>query len=206
QRRAIRAPFSGEIGLIDVGIGDYVTPTTPVANLDERNTLLIEFRLPERFANQVRLGQQIDLNTTALPGVELVGSVSGIDSRVDTVSRTLLVQGTLNNEADLARPGMSFDVNLAFEGKELPAVPALAIQWDRNGSYVWKVESGHTVRSGVSIVGRQSDRVLIDGDLEVGDNVVTEGTASVRQGMAYRLPSEAVAASDSARPSAAVLP
>ncbi|MEP3280446.1 MAG: efflux RND transporter periplasmic adaptor subunit [Stappiaceae bacterium] len=188
NRRSVRAPFSGEIGLIDVGVGDYVTPTTAVGSLDERKTLLIEFRLPERFSNHVRVGQAIDLQTAALPGIRLVGVISGIDNRIDTVSRTILLQGEMNNETDLARPGMSFDVSLEIGGEEHPSVPSLAVQWDRQGPYVWKVDGDRTTRADIGIIARLSDRVLISGDLAVGESVVSEGTAAVRQGMVFRTP------------------
>ena len=128
-RRTVVAPFSGEVGLIDVGVGDYVTTATPVTTLDERETLLIEFRVPERFANQIAHGQPMTLSTPALPGLVLDGAISGMDSRIDMVSRTLTVQGTIANQDDLIRPGMSFEVSLSFAGNSYPSVPSLAVQW-----------------------------------------------------------------------------
>ncbi|MDA4844123.1 efflux RND transporter periplasmic adaptor subunit [Hoeflea sp. E7-10] len=190
-RRALVAPFSGEIGLIDVGIGDFVTTTTPVTTLDERRTLLIEFRVPERFANQIEHGQSMSLSTPALPGIDLEGTVSGMDSRIDTVSRTLTVQGTVVNDDDLIRPGMSFEVALSFAGNSYPSVPALAVQWDRDGSYVFKANGNTAERTAISIVARKDGQVLVEGDIAAGDDVVTEGTNSVRPDQPFRIPASA---------------
>lgn len=190
QRRTVRAPFAGEIGLIDVGVGDAVSPTTLIATLDERRTLIVEFRVPERFANRVGDGQTMELVSPALPGRTLQGKVSGMASRIDTTSRTLTVQGTIANEDDLIRPGMSFEVSLAFPGQNFAAVPALAVLWDRDGSYVWKADADRVKRVDVNIVSRQGDRVLINGDISAGDMVVSDGTQSVRPGQPFRTADE----------------
>lgn len=187
-RRAITAPFAGEIGLIDIRVGDYVTTTTPVSSLDERRKLIVEFQIPERFANQVSMGQAMDLSSPAMPGQVLVGEITGMDSRIDLVSRTLTVQGTVDNEDDLIRPGMSFEVTLKFAGTAYPSVPALAVLWDREGSYVYKAEGDQATRTDVSIVARRNGQVLVNGDLEVGDLVISEGANSVRPDLPFRTP------------------
>ncbi|WP_136659032.1 efflux RND transporter periplasmic adaptor subunit [Nitratireductor sp. XY-223] len=189
-RRTVIAPFSGEVGLIDVGVGDYVTTATPVTTLDERETLLIEFRVPERFANQIAHGQPMTLSTPALPGLVLDGAISGMDSRIDTVSRTLTVQGTIANQDDLIRPGMSFEVSLSFAGNSYPSVPSLAVQWDRDGSYVFKANGNTAERTAISIVARKDGQVLVDGEIAAGDSVVSEGTNAVRTDQPFRTPSE----------------
>ena len=130
-RRAVRAPFAGDIGLIDIGIGDYVTTATPVTTLDDRRTILVEFQVPERFAQKIRPGLAMQLSTPSLSGVSLNGEIAGTDSRIDAVSRTLTVQGTIDNDEDLIRPGMSFEVTLSFPGDGYPSVPAPAVQWDQ---------------------------------------------------------------------------
>lgn len=186
DRRLIAAPFDGEIGLIDVGPGDYVTVATPVANLDQRQTLIVEFRVPERFAGRVRTGQAMTLSAPALPGEQLIGRIAGMDSRLDPVSRTLMIQGSIANDDDIIRPGMSFEVELSFAGELYASVPSPAVQWDRDGSYVFKANGDTALRTPIEIVSRQDGRVLVNGDLESGDKVVSEGTNAVRAGQTFR--------------------
>jgi len=192
-RRAVRAPFSGDIGLIDIGAGDYVTTVTPVTTLDDRSTILVEFRIPERFAHKVRSGLPMTLSTPSLAGLVLDGEVAGTDSRIDAVSRTLTVQGVIANDRDMIRPGMSFEVSLAFAGEPHPSVPAPAVLWDQNGSYVFKAEDDRAMRVPVTIVSRQAGQVLVDGDIAAGDSVVTEGTQAVRTGQRFRTLDDAAA-------------
>jgi RND family efflux transporter MFP subunit len=186
-RRAVRAPFSGDVGLIEIGVGDYVTTATAVTSLDDRSILLIEFRVPERFANQIGGGQSVTLSTPALPGLSLTGEIAGMDSRIDSVSRTLTVQGTIENDDDLIRPGMSFEVVFELSGSAYPSVPSPAVQWDRNGSYVLKAKGNRASRTPVDIVSRQPGRVLVSGDLLAGDAVVSEGTDAVRPDQPFRI-------------------
>lgn len=186
ERREVRAPFAGDIGLIDVGVGDYVTTATPVASLDDRSTIVIEFRVPERFANQIARGQQIDLVTPALPDLDLIGEVADIDSRVDPVSRTLTIEGTVDNADDTIRPGMSFEVSLALPGNRFASVPSPAVQWDSGGAYILKTDGDTASRVPVEIVARQEGVVLIRGDIAEGDEIVVEGVDAVRPGRPFR--------------------
>jgi hypothetical protein len=82
---------------------------------------------------------------------------------------------------------MALNVALAFEGVDQPAVASLAVQWDRSGPYVWKVEGDSVVRVGVDIVGRRSGVVIVAaGDLAAGDEVVVEGLQRLRDGSRVR--------------------
>jgi RND family efflux transporter MFP subunit len=110
------------------------------------------------------------------------GRISAIDSRVDTTSRTLRVQGVLNNADDSLRAGMAFSIGLSFAGDSYPSVDPLAIQWNSNGSFVWVVRDGKAERTPVRIIQRNADSVLIGGAVAEGDLVITEGVQSLRPG------------------------
>lgn len=182
DRRSITAPFSGIVGILPVEVGDYVTQQTEIATIDDRSKILLDFWVPERFASQVSIGQTVEASAIALPGVPLDGEVSAIGSRIDRDSRTLQIRALLDNGGDTLRPGMSFRVTLRFDGDPHPAVDPLAVQWSSNGPYVWKVEEGKSKRVPVNIIQRNSDYVLVDGDITSGDEVVIEGLQSLRPG------------------------
>ncbi|BBE74304.1 efflux RND transporter periplasmic adaptor subunit [Oharaeibacter diazotrophicus] len=182
DRRVILAPYAGVVGLTTVEVGAMVSSTTEIVTLDERATLKIEFRIPEAFASKVALGQSVSAVTPARPGDDFEGEVTALGSRVESDSRTLVVQAALDNAADLLRPGMSFHVTLRFSGDDEIAVPALSVQWDRDGSYVWRVKDGAVERVAVRIVERSAETVLVDGDLAAGDTVVVEGVQRLRPG------------------------
>jgi len=186
-RRTVVAPIAGIVGLVAVERGDRVTPDTAVATIDDRRTLRVDFRVPERFAGLVELGQSIRASSFALPGLVLDGTLSAIGSRVEADSRTLPVQAVFDNADDRLRPGMSFSLELGFEGDTLPAVDPLAVRWDSEGSHVWRIVEGTARRTPARIVRRDADVVLVDADLAEGDQVVVEGLLAIREGAAVRI-------------------
>jgi hypothetical protein len=94
----------------------------------------------------------------------------------------LRAQALVSNERDLLRAGMSFEVEMRFEGEVYPSVDPLAIQWDSDGPYVWRVVDGKAGRVAIAIVQRNADRVLVKADIAEGDAIVVEGVQSVRDG------------------------
>ncbi len=182
-RRTLVAPFAGTIGLTDVTAGDLVSSSKAIATLDDMSTVTVAFEVPERASGRVQVGQALLATTAALAGHTFDGEVSAVDSRVDPVARTLKVEATLPNEANVLKPGMALNVVIQFPGVEQPAVPSMAVQWDRNGPYVWKVMDDTVSRVGVDIVGRRSGIVIIAaGGLATGDQVVVEGLQRLREG------------------------
>jgi multidrug efflux pump subunit AcrA (membrane-fusion protein) len=97
------------------------------------------------------------------------------------------VRAVVNNTADLLRPGMSFTVRLSMPGKTFVSVPELALQWGREGSFVWAVREGQSVRVAVRPVRRVAGRVLLDGALTTGETVVVEGVQRLREGRSVRV-------------------
>lgn len=186
DRRSIPAPIGGRVGIVQVGIGDRVDESTTIVTIDDRSTLLIDFRVAEAFANRITVGHPIRATPFA-GGEPIQGSVTAVGSRVSTQSRTLPVRASIDNADDRLRPGMAFSVELRFEGEPYPAIDPLALQWDAEGSYVWKVVDGRVTRTAARIVQRETDRVLVSAELSPEDEVVTEGVLSLRDGATVRI-------------------
>src|SRR5690606_21889019 len=145
------------------------------------------FWVPERYASQIAPRALVTAGSVALPGEVFEGTVSAVDNRIDPQSRTLQVQATLPNVGGRIRPGMSFSVGMSFAGQTFPAVDPLSIQWSNEGAYVWKVTDNKVDRAMVEIVQRNSDGVLVTGDVAPGDLVVTQGVLQLSPGLAVRL-------------------
>lgn len=183
ERRQIIAPISGWIGLIDLEIGNQITTNTELARLDDRSTLRIDFDVPERFVGLVGPGDALEANPLSRPREILQGTVLATDARVDQGNRALRVQGQIANEDDRMRPGMAFRVSFDLPGETLPLLDPMAIQWDRNGAFVWAVDGENAVRRvSVEVVQRRDTAVLVRADLEAGSLVVVEGVQNLRPG------------------------
>lgn len=190
SRRTIAAPFSGIVGLTSTEVGDMVSTTTEIVTLDDRSEIKVEFRVPEAFAARLAIDQTIEVATPSQPGTSFTGRITALGSRIESDSRTLVAQATVENPDDVLRPGMSFAVTVRFPGVQKTAVPAPSVQWDRDGAYVWAVEDGKAKRVGIAIAERNADLVLVSGDLAPGDPVVLEGIQSVRAGAPVRIAGE----------------
>ena len=186
SQRVIRAPIDGRIGIYEIEVGDRITAQDPLATVTDRSDLLIDFRVPERIIGQLQDGMPVRLRPLAQPDRTLTGNISTIDTVVDRASRTLRVRAELDNSGDTLRPGMAFEVSLTLPGKEFPSVNPLAVQWSDEGSFVWAARDGKAVRVPVTIRQRNSDSVLVEGDLRAGEQVVVEGVQVLRPGADLR--------------------
>ena len=185
--RTVRAPFAGVVGLAEVQSGDRVTTETVVTTLDDRSRIRVAFSVPEMYLGRLALGHNLTVTNVAYPGRRFEGRLARIDSRIDAVTRQVRVEALVRNSDDLLRPGMSFNVDLRLSGGRFLSVPALALQWDREGPHVWAVRDQRAVRVPVRMVRRLQTRVLLDGPLRAGETVVVEGVQRLRDGRAVQV-------------------
>lgn len=143
--RTVQASFDGVVGLPGVELGDRVTPDTAVTTLDDQRSLRLDFQVPEAYLARLSPGQALTATNPAYPQRRFEGNIAEVDSRVDPGTRNVRVRATLPNADNLLRSGMSFQVQLALSGPALVAVPELALQWGRDGSFVWAVRDGNAV-------------------------------------------------------------
>lgn len=192
-RRNITAPIDGIVGIVPVNIGDNVTTSIPIVTLDDRSEILVDYWVPERFANTVSVGQPVEAMSVARPGQVFSGVVEAVDNRIDAASRTLRLRAKIDNSSDELRAGMSFNVSMKFAGDKYPAVDPVSVQWDSQGSFVWQVNDDKSRKVRVSIVQRNPDFVLVKADLKDGDVIVTQGLQRVREGGAVRVNADVAA-------------
>lgn len=184
RQRMLAAPFTGVIGIPQVDEGDRVTPETPIASLDDRTALTIDFEVPQVYADGVTVGAPVQATSWTATQARVQGTVTAVSSRVDPLARTLLVRARVPNPGDRFRPGMSFSVRLSLAGGRYPAVPSVAVLWERNSAYLWRVSDGTVERLSVRVLKRHDDWVLVDAPLAQGDRIVVEGVQGLRPGMA----------------------
>jgi RND family efflux transporter MFP subunit len=186
QKRIVKAPFAGVVGLIPVSVGDLVNTSTALTTLDDVSSLKITFNATERFVGKIKLGHPVTGSAIGLPGRDIKGEISAVDSRVDPSTRVFKAEATMEEGIEGLKPGMSIAVVVDFAGEPQVTVPSLAIQWDRGGAYVWAVVGDAAHRLTVEIVGRRSGVVIVAGDIEPGTEVVVEGLQRMREGITVK--------------------
>lgn len=191
DERRIKAPFEGHVGIPNIDPGDRVTPDTLITGLDDRYILNVDFEVPEALAGALeqarKSGQEITATTPAWPDKSFSGHIATYESRVDPASRTVMARARIENAEDLLRPGMSFATKWAIPGEKFPTVPEIALQWGRDGSFVWLVRDGKAERIEVTVVARRAGQVLVSGDVAYKDTVVVEGVQRLRPGIAVEI-------------------
>jgi membrane fusion protein (multidrug efflux system) len=178
----IRAPFAGRVGLRNVSVGSYVSPGGVITTLDDTSIIKLDFSVPEVFLASLQEGLEISARTSAYPDVEFKGKVSSIDSRLDPVSRAIIVRARIDNKDGRLKPGMFMTVKLIRADAPALMLPEEALVPEGNSKFVFVVRDGKAMRVEVQTGRRRPGEVEITGGLDEGDVVVTEGTQKVRNG------------------------
>ncbi len=184
-RTEIRAPFSGVTGLRLVSVGDYVKEGQDMVNLEAMDPLKVDFRVPELYVAQTRVGQNLQIALDALPGKNFAGKVVAINPLIDANGRSIVLRAQVKNSGNQLRPGMFARVRLLFEDKHaavLVSEQALVPQGDEQT--VFRVLNGKAVRTRVEIGQRVGEQVEIVDGVSKDDLVVTAGQVKLRDGMA----------------------
>ncbi len=184
QKTQLRAPFAGIVGIRNVSVGDYVKEGQELINIEDIDSLKVDFRLPESYLARLDKGQSVEVSTDAVPGQTFKGTLDAIDPLIDAAGRAISLRAHLANPELKLRPGMFVRVRLAFGGERQGlAVPEEALVPAGNDNYVFKVVEGKAQRAMVKIGQRRGPTVEIVEGLKAGDEVVTAGQLKLRDGV-----------------------
>ncbi|HEU4623061.1 MAG TPA: efflux RND transporter periplasmic adaptor subunit [Burkholderiaceae bacterium] len=184
-KSAIRAPFDGTVGVRQIAVGDYVKEGQDMVAIEDTATVKIDFRIPERYLGQVRVGQRFIVETDALPGRQFDLTVGLIDPQVDANGRSVLVRGRINNADAALRPGMFARVRLVFDERaNALTIPEEALVPAGSTNFVYRVSdvSGTLVAQRLQVQTglRRDGRVEIREGLQANDLVVVAGQIKLR--------------------------
>jgi membrane fusion protein (multidrug efflux system) len=183
EKLAIKAPFPGTAGIRNVSVGAYVTPGSPIANLEKIDELKADFKVPETFLSRIEVGQAIEVSVDALPGRTFPGKVYAIDPMVDVNGRALTIRARVPNPDQVLRPGLFARVKIqAGDEQEVVTVPEEAVVPQGKDNIVFKVVDGRAVATTVSLGARKAGGVEITKGIEPGQTVVTAGHSRLRDG------------------------
>ncbi|MEC8838258.1 MAG: efflux RND transporter periplasmic adaptor subunit, partial [Pseudomonadota bacterium] len=174
-------------GLTDIDPGDRVSDATPIAQIDQRSRLYIDFPAPEEVFTTLREGQVVQVAAFSDPDNPIDARIVSTDSRVASDSRNFIVRAAIANSDDRFRPGMSFRVTFTRDDVTRAAVAEEAIVWGGEGSHLFVVRESEAARMPVTITSRRDGLALVDGALKAGDRVIVEGVQKIRDGQAIRL-------------------
>lgn len=186
----IHAPFSGEIGIRQVSVGDYVKEGQDLVTLEDISSLKVDFRLPEILLAELKRGQQVEMTSDAMPGKSYRATVEAIDPLIDQNGRAVVLRARLKNIDGQLRPGMFVHTRLILaERANALTVPEEALMPVGAEQYVFKIVDGKAARVKVKTGLRRGAQVEIVEGLQAGDAVISAGHMKVREGAAVRIES-----------------
>jgi len=197
ERKTIRAPFSGMLGIRQVNLGQYLTSGDPVVPLQSLDPVYVNFDVPQQDAGEMRRGRSVRITVGELGDVEFTGRVSALDSVVDQATRNVQVQATLANPGGKLRPGMFVQAQVMLDADHsVVALPASAINYAPYGDSVFVVadlknadgQAYRGVRQQVVKLGSaRGDQIAVLSGIDPGLEVVTSGVFKLRNGAAVHV-------------------
>ena len=197
DRKTIKAPFSGILGIRQINLGQYLAAGQAIVSLQAFNPIYVNFGVPQQESSLVQAGRTLRLTSDDVPGVEFAGRVTAIDSVVNEATRNIQVQATLANPGGKLRPGMFVHVELKLgASRDVISLPASAINYAPYGDSVFVVadlkdpkgKSYRGVRQQfVKVEGSRGDQVAVVSGLKSGDEVVSSGVFKLRNGAAVQV-------------------
>ena len=196
ERKTIRAPFSGVLGIRQVNLGQYLAGGDPLVTLQSLNPIYVNFGVPQQSAGQMPVGRVVKVATSDL-GIERSGRVTALDSIVDEATRNIQVQATFPNPDGKLRPGMFVQTEVLLgPSQQVVVLPASAINYAPYGDSVFVVadlkgEDGKSYRGVrqqlVKVGPARGDQVAIVTGVKPGEEVVTSGLFKLRNGAAVQI-------------------
>ncbi len=183
RKMVIRAPFDGVLGLRQVSVGAVIGTSDKIANIVNIDPIKVEFSIPERYANKVKLGSMISFSNNVTDG-EVSGKVYAFEPIVDSQTRTLKLRAISANKKRKFLPGMFVNIqfNLDVEENAL-MVPSEALVPELNGYKLYLAKEGKVEERKVTIGMRTEKEVQVLNGLQEGDLVLTTGVLQVKEGM-----------------------
>jgi len=181
--RNIRAPFDGVLGVRRISPGALVQPGNVITTLDDISSIKLDFTVPSTYLSALRPGVEIEAVADALDNRVFRGRIESVNTRIDPVTRSVLVRAILPNDDHTLRPGLLLKVTLIKNARNAVILPEETLTQRQNDHFVFVVGDDNKVEQRKVTVGaRRPGKVEITSGLEKGERVIVRGINRVRSG------------------------
>lgn len=189
DRKTITAPFDGRVGIRQINLGQFVPQGSPVVALQAYEKVYVNFSLPQQALSSVQVGYPLLLTTDVFPNEQFMGSVTALSAEIDPLTRTIEVQGTLDNADGKLRAGLFVRTEVVLpDESSVIAVPTTSVLYAPYGNSIYKVvedaDTGAKIAKQyfVRLGAVNGDFVAVEMGVDVGDSVVSNGAFKLRNG------------------------
>jgi len=177
--RNIIAPFEGRLGKREITPGILGNNNSIIATLDDSTKLKVDIKLPENYVGILKNGLKVQATSDAFNKI-FTGEVKTVSSRVDPTSRSILAQIEILNPNLELIPGILLNIKVIFDERDSLSIPEESLIIQGDNKFVYLIDNNVLKRKNVKIGLRNFGKVEILSGLEIGDNIVAEGTNKVR--------------------------
>jgi membrane fusion protein, multidrug efflux system len=192
-QKLIRAPFSGQLGIRQIDLGQYLNPGAPIVTLTDLSMLYVNFTLPSQIRSQISVGQRVNVTSDAFLGRSFAAKITTIEPQLSPDTRTIQVQATMPNPDDALSPGMFVNAAVILPAQpDMIVVPETAVEYTLYGDSVYVIRQDgkdakgnpilKAVRTPVKTGARWDDKVAILSGLKPGEKIVAAGQIKVQNG------------------------
>ncbi len=191
EKKHIRAPFEGKLGIRRINLGEYLETGKPIVSLQSLAPVYADFSLPQQELPKLQTGMVVRLTVDAYPEDKFEGKLTAINPDLSTSTRSVALQATFANAGQLLRPGMFARAEVLLPGlRDVLVVPSTSILRAPFGDSVYLLEPGTNAAGG--LVARQQfvrtgsargDFITVETGLKAGDKVVSAGVFKLRNGV-----------------------
>jgi len=193
DQKLIRAPFSGQLGMRQVEVGQYLTPGARIVTLTDMSMLYVNFTLPSQMRSQISVGQRVNVTADAYPGRTFGADITTVEPQVSADTRTMTIQATMKNPNNSLLPGMFVNAAVVLPPQpDVMTLPETAVEYTLYGDSVYVIRedgkdaAGHpilkAVRTPVKTGERIGGKVEILQGIEPGERVIAAGQVKVQNG------------------------
>ncbi len=177
--RNIIAPFDGRLGKREITPGILGNNNSIIATLDDSTKLKVDIKLPENYVGILKNGLKVQATSDAFNKI-FTGEVKTVSSRVDPTSRSILAQIEILNPNLELIPGILLNIKVIYDERDSMSIPEESLIIQGDNKFVYLIDNNVLKRKNVRIGLRNFGKVEILSGLEIGDNIVAEGTNKVR--------------------------
>ncbi|MFT4059708.1 MAG: efflux RND transporter periplasmic adaptor subunit [Legionella sp.] len=194
EKKTIRAPFTGKLGINNINPGQYLNVGDTVTTLQALDPIYADFFLPQQALAQLKVGQKVKVTVDTFPDKEFAGDITTIQPLVDVNTRNVEVEATLPNPDFKLKPGMFVHAVVNVESKQkYITLPQTAVSFNPYGDIIYIAKETKDKDSQnrpvfivtqvfVTVGDTRGDQIAILKGVNVGDIVVTSGQLKLKNG------------------------
>jgi len=209
DKKTLRAPFAGHLGIRAVDLGQYLSAGTTIVTLQALDPIFMDFFVPQQAVDQIRIGQRVNVKVDAYKDRTFAGEISALNPRVDASSRNVQIRATLKNADHKLLPGMYATVDIATGApQDLITLPQTAVTYNPYGDTVYIIDAKGTAANGkpqqiarqtfITTGATRGDQVAVLKGVNDGDMVVTSGQLKLHNGSLVNIDNSVTPTADAA--------